>query len=330
MSSPHTQLLQSFRKLVPPLLFDGHKGEAGRIGVVGGSEEYTGAPTFAGMTALRTGADIVHIFCAKNAAIPIKSFSPDLIVHPLLDSKSFSDDIGKWLPRLHAVVIGPGLGRDENILSNVEQLIGILRQQDKQIPLVIDADGLFLITEKPHIINSYENCILTPNIAEFERLYEKVTGVKSEEIKQETDKKKLAQKLAETLRVNILMKGRVDTISSPNNQTPIQCAIEGSPRRCGGQGDLLSGALAISYYWALKNRDNIQYQSSNSENSLINSEYINDYSKITPAQIAAYATSTLIRTSSQTVFKKLGRSMISTDLLKEIGPTFNKLFEKQD
>ncbi|CAF4855862.1 unnamed protein product, partial [Rotaria magnacalcarata] len=66
------QLLQSFRKLIPPLLFDGHKGEAGRIGVVGGSEEYTGAPIFAGMTALRTGADIVHIFCAKNAAIPIK------------------------------------------------------------------------------------------------------------------------------------------------------------------------------------------------------------------------------------------------------------------
>ncbi|CAF5227598.1 unnamed protein product, partial [Rotaria magnacalcarata] len=78
------------------------------------------------------------------------------------------------------------------------------------------------------------------------------------------------------------------------------------------------------------NRDKIQYQSSNSENSPINSEYINDDSKITPAQIAAYATSTLIRTSSQTVFKKLGRSMISTDLLKEIGSTFNKLFEKQD
>ena len=37
----------------------------------------------------------------------------------------------KWLPRLHALVIGPGLGRDKTILANVEQLIGILRKQEK-------------------------------------------------------------------------------------------------------------------------------------------------------------------------------------------------------
>jgi len=183
MGSQHVQLLQSFRKVIPPLLFDTHKGEAGRIGVVGGSEEYTGAPIFASMAAFRTGVDLVHVFCTKNASIPIKIFSPDLIVHPILDSKSFSDDMDKWLPRLHALVIGPGLGRDKTVLSNVEQLIGTLRKQDKSIPLVIDADGLYLITEKPDLINSYENCILTPNAAEFERLYEKVTGVNSEEQK---------------------------------------------------------------------------------------------------------------------------------------------------
>lgn len=207
-------------------------------------------------------------------------------------------------------------------------MIGILRKQDQPIPLVIDADGLFLITEKPSLIDNYENCILTPNIMEFERLYQKVTGVKSEEIRQENDKKKLAQKLAETLRVNILMKGHLDNISSPNNQEPLQCGIEGSPRRCGGQGDLLAGALAVSYYWAIKNRDKIQLQPSSSDKASISTDRINYMSKITPAQVAAYAASTLIRTSSQTVFNKLGRSMISADILKEIGPTFNKIFEK--
>ncbi len=93
--------------------------------------------------------------------------------------------MNKWLPRLHALVIGPGLGRDKTILSNVEQLIGTLRKQEKPIPIVIDADDLHLITEKPDLINNYGNCILTPNGAEFERLYEKVAGVKSEEQKQE-------------------------------------------------------------------------------------------------------------------------------------------------
>ncbi|CAF2370639.1 unnamed protein product [Rotaria sp. Silwood2] len=328
MASQHMQLLQSFRKVIPPLLFDTHKGESGRIGVVGGCEEYTGAPIFASMAAFRTGADLVHVFCAKNAAIPIKSFSPDLIVHPLLDSKSFADDIGKWLPRLHALVIGPGLGRDEHILSNVEQLIGILRKQDQPIPIVIDADGLYLISEKPHLINNYENCILTPNIIEFERLYEKVTGVKSKEIKQEDNKKRLAQKLAEALQVNVLMKGHLDTISSPHNQEPMQCGIEGSPRRCGGQGDLLAGALAVSYYWAIRNRSKIEHQPTNSEKSSVINENLNYLSKLTPAQVAAYGASALVRTASQTVFNQLGRSMISADILKEIGPTFNKIFEK--
>ena len=88
MGSQHVQLVQAFRKVLPPLLFDTHKGEAGRIGVVGGSEEYTGAPIFASMAAFRTGADLVHVFCAKAAAIPIKIFSPDLIVHPILVSSN--------------------------------------------------------------------------------------------------------------------------------------------------------------------------------------------------------------------------------------------------
>jgi ATP-dependent NAD(P)H-hydrate dehydratase len=86
ISSQHSQLLQIFRKVVPPLLFDTHKGQAGRIGVIGGCEEYTGAPIFAGMSAFRTGADLVHVFCTTNAAIPIKIASPDLIVHPILVS----------------------------------------------------------------------------------------------------------------------------------------------------------------------------------------------------------------------------------------------------
>lgn len=234
----------------------------------------------------------------------------------------------KWLPRLHALVIGPGLGRDKTILSNVEKLIGILRKQEKPIPVVIDADGLYLITEKPEIINNYENCILTPNVAEFERLYEKVTGIKSEEQKKEKDKKQLAQKLAEALRVNILMKGHLDTIASPNISNPLQCGIDGSPRRCGGQGDLLAGVLVVSYYWAVKNREKIEYHSPSRDQSPNNPDQGSPFSKLTPAQVAAYAASTVVRTACQTVFNKLGRSMISADVLREIGPVFAKLYEK--
>ena len=236
--------------------------------------------------------------------------------------------MNKWLPRLHALVIGPGLGRDKKILSNVEHLIGVLRKQEKPIPLVIDADGLHLITEKPDLIKNYENCILTPNGVEFERLFEKVTGMKSKDQEKEKDKAHLAQNLADTMRVNILMKGRLDAIASPDSSQLIHCGIDGSPRRCGGQGDLLAGALVAAYYWTIKNQDKIGNPSSNADKSSKVTEQQSNTSKLTPAQVAGYAASTLVRTSCQAIFSKLGRSMISADVLKEIGPTFNKLFEK--
>lgn len=72
--------------LVPKLTNGMHKGEAGRIGIIGGSLEYTGAPYYAGIAALKVGCDLVHIFCPSSAAVAIKSYSPELIVHPLLDA----------------------------------------------------------------------------------------------------------------------------------------------------------------------------------------------------------------------------------------------------
>ena len=76
-----------FTQLLPKLKNTQIKTENGVIGVIGGSLEYTGAPYYSAMTALRSGADLSHIFCSKEAAI-IKSYSPDIIVHPIIDYTS--------------------------------------------------------------------------------------------------------------------------------------------------------------------------------------------------------------------------------------------------
>uniref|UniRef100_A0A7N9CBH5 ATP-dependent NAD(P)H-hydrate dehydratase n=1 Tax=Macaca fascicularis TaxID=9541 RepID=A0A7N9CBH5_MACFA len=114
--------LQLVRNIIPPLSSTKHKGQDGRIGVVGGCQEYTGAPYFAAISALKVGADLSHVFCASAAAPVIKAYSPELIVHPVLDSPSAVDEVEKWLPRLHALVVGPGLGRDDVLLRNVQCL----------------------------------------------------------------------------------------------------------------------------------------------------------------------------------------------------------------
>jgi ATP-dependent NAD(P)H-hydrate dehydratase len=58
-----------------------YKGNCGKVAVVGGSAEYTGAPYYAAVAALRTGSDLAHVFCPLEALIPIKCYSPEIIVH---------------------------------------------------------------------------------------------------------------------------------------------------------------------------------------------------------------------------------------------------------
>jgi ATP-dependent NAD(P)H-hydrate dehydratase len=110
--------------------FGSYKGSNGKMGVVGGCLEYTGAPYYVGISALRSGCDLSHIFCTKSSSIPIKSYSPELIVHPTLDasdeseipdfeghSELIKEKTTKWLNSLNVLVVGPGLGRDPFLSS---------------------------------------------------------------------------------------------------------------------------------------------------------------------------------------------------------------------
>jgi len=98
--------------LLPNLTSSMHKGMNGKILVIGGSKEYTGAPYYAGVSSLKAGGDISHIICPEEASIPIKSYSPELIVHPCLSN---IEETNKWIEASTSVVIGCGLGREEKL-----------------------------------------------------------------------------------------------------------------------------------------------------------------------------------------------------------------------
>ncbi|PIK44315.1 putative ATP-dependent (S)-NAD(P)H-hydrate dehydratase [Apostichopus japonicus] len=230
------------RNIVPPLTYDKHKGQDGRIAVIGGCKEYTGAPYFAAMSAYRVGCDLSHVFCTEGAAPVIKSYSPDLIVHPELDVSDSVAAIHKWLPRMHSIVIGPGLGRDDKILQTVKELIGLIKASN--IPTVIDADGLFLVAQSPDVIQGYQSAILTPNIVEFKHLYRKMVGRDPDPNNAVVNVQELSKALGN---VTVCLKGSDDIISDGRNV--IVCASKGSPRRCGGQGDILSEPWVFNF-WA--------------------------------------------------------------------------------
>lgn len=121
-------------KFVPSLTHGLYKGQMGRIAIIGGSPDYTGAPYYAGEAALRFGADLSSIYCAHEAAIPIKSYSPELMVTPFyayngtnLERQNISFQMDPMLgavQRMHSYVVGPGLGRDPAV---GQQMVVILR-----------------------------------------------------------------------------------------------------------------------------------------------------------------------------------------------------------
>lgn len=78
--------------IVPSLTFSSHKGSMGRIGVVGGSRDYTGAPYYAASAALKFGGDLSYIFCSELASMPIKSYSPELMVTPIYRESLLADE----------------------------------------------------------------------------------------------------------------------------------------------------------------------------------------------------------------------------------------------
>lgn len=86
------------------------------------------------------------------------------------DQEAIKKELTGILERLHAIVIGPGLGREDHMQEYARVAIALAREQDKYI--VLDADGLWLIQKHPEYIKGYAKAVLTPNVVEFQRLRE--------------------------------------------------------------------------------------------------------------------------------------------------------------
>ncbi|CAG4983178.1 unnamed protein product [Colias eurytheme] len=287
------ETLQIISRSIIPELEGKHKGEAGKIAVIGGSSEYTGAPYFSAITALKVGADLVHVITTKDAAPAIKSYSPDLIVIP---SPSDSDLI-EILKRMHVIIIGPGLGRDPNVMDRFYSIIDMCRNLKK--PLVIDADGLYAVYKNVTVIKDYPSpgIILTPNYIEAQRLKDAIPSEQTPWYSYWGDF------------VTVLLKGEKDQYKSGITSFDWTITKGGSGRRAGGQGDILSGALGTFFNWAL------QSNVCENENSVKLSQ-----------SISSYAAAKFTRDCNFKAFEKYGRSMLASDMLQEIHSVFESTF----
>ena len=214
------------RGFTRPRLPDSHKGQNGRVLVVGGSTKYYGSPALVGLAAYRAGADLVYILAPKEAAPTIASYSPDLIVWDYegerLNERA-RGPFGELSGKAGALAVGNGLTKERGVLESASSLVGEWKK-----PLVIDADCIGAVERK--------GAVYTPHAVEFKRL--------SGEMPHENVEERCEQvrEAAASLKATVLLKGRVDVISDGKLVAVNRTGNAGMT--CGGSGDTLTGIVA--------------------------------------------------------------------------------------
>ncbi len=209
-----------------------HKGDYGRILILAGAEGYTGAPALAAKASLRTGAGLIYLG-VPGAVYPIVASKLDApVVFPLADregklSVDAMPEILKRLETADACLLGPGLGRSEELDTMVAAIVRQCR-----CPLVLDADGINAVSAHKDILRGAAcPLIVTPHEGEFRRLTQAP----------EADRISGAEALARDLQAVVLRKGH-ETVITDGLKTYVN-RTGNAGMATGGSGDVLAGIL---------------------------------------------------------------------------------------
>lgn len=230
------QVVKSMLSIRPP---DFHKGDAGRVFVLGGSPGMTGAPCLAGLAAMRMGAGLITVIVPASLRPVVESKLMEVMSLGIPDgdrghfSKAMVPELLERIARADVVVLGPGLGSDPEAAEFVAELVPRIRA-----PFLIDADGLNALAGQVDVLRGAQApCILTPHPGEMSRLTrESVEAIEASRIG-------AAQHLAEEQNATVILKGARTVIATPKGDVFINTT--GNPYMAsGGMGDALSGMVA--------------------------------------------------------------------------------------
>lgn len=199
-----------------------HKGEHGRLLLVGGDSGFGGAIRMAAEAALRSGAGLVRVLTHDQNIAPLLTARPELMVQCLTD-----DHLRQAEQWADVVVVGPGLGQGEwgkNALK-------VLQASDK--PALWDADALNLLAINPE---KRQNRVITPHPGEAARLL----GCQSAEI--ENDRLLAVRKLVNKYGGVAVLKGAGTLIAAEHHKMAI-ADVGNAGMASGGMGDVLSGII---------------------------------------------------------------------------------------
>ena len=210
---------------------EGNKGSFGCVSVVGGCENYLGAPVLCGKAAYRVGCGLVELVVPEIVRNVSAAGFPEAIWNCEAFDKGFVPE------RKNGVtVIGPGLGTAPETAEKLPLLIETAAMFSKVI--VLDADALNLLSRDPEWFTTVPpHCVLTPHPGEMARL----CGISVEEVQE--NRAKLALTKAVEWQQIVLLKGAHTVIASPDGFY-IVLSYATSALSVAGSGDVLAGIIA--------------------------------------------------------------------------------------
>ena len=210
---------------LPRLQATMHKGDRGRVCVVGGAAGMTGAALHAARAALAAGAGLVKLVAAKETIAAARANLPDVLTAESALGGELEPAAQEAIDWADALVLGPGLGRDDVRRQFVARVLG-----GRAVPTVVDADALHLLDQPPQ-----RPLVCTPHVGEFRALAGDVLADEAA-----NDRWSAATRAAAKLKATVLLKGVPTVIADLRG--PIHVVASGNPGLAtGGSGDLLAG-----------------------------------------------------------------------------------------
>ncbi len=214
-----------------------HKGDFGHVLILAGSMGKAGAAALCGMGALVAGAGLVTVGTPESQVGVLAAKLTEAMTEPLPDTGGALDQTAfgrviKILEGKTAVALGPGLGTGAGAWEVTRRLI-----TEVDLPKVIDADGINVISLEPDILKKKKgDIILTPHPGEMGRLIGKAAADVEE------DRIGVSRAFAEKFGVWLVLKGARTIVASPSGD--IFIATGGNPGMAsGGMGDVLTGLI---------------------------------------------------------------------------------------
>lgn len=219
-----------------------HKGDRGRLLVVGGSDRYPGAPALSVLAALRSGSGVVTLLSSSAVCAACAARLPEAVHFPV--DGDWSEVALAEAPSFSAAVVGPGLGRTPRGMNGVRELWNRWPK-----PLLVDGDGLFALSGGVgEACPPRDDAVLTPHEGEAARLL----GTTAEAVR--GDRPAAARRLAERWGC-VLLKGNPTIVVRRGGEAAFRLDFGGPELSVPGSGDVLSGCIGTFLAAGLSVRD---------------------------------------------------------------------------